>query len=182
MILRGQRRVTTTVAAAGLAVLTIASCSSSKSSPKTTPPPTSQVTTPSGTAGGPPPTIDAATVAAVKNAYVTFFDPKTPQATSMGLLQDGTAFKAALEEQAKGTFAQNASATVAKVTLQSPNTAKVVFSILVSGKVTLAGQPGYAVHEDGTWKVAGQTFCGLLTLEGSVPAACNTPAATDLPN
>jgi hypothetical protein len=182
MILSGPRRATIAIAAAGLIVAASAGCSSSKSgSASSTPPPTPTGSTQSSTGGGAPPTIDAATTAAVKNAYVKFFDPKTPVATSVSLLQDGSAFQAALEAQAKGSLAQGASAEVSKVSLQSPNTAKVVFSILVNGKALLTDQPGYAVHDGGTWKVAAQTFCGLLTLQGAPPAACNTPAATTLP-
>lgn len=184
MIISGPRRVFTTVAAAALAMIAIGACSSSRSGSGSTPPPTSTGSSGSTStgSGAPPPAIDAATTAAVKNAYVKFFDPKTPVATSVSLLQDGPAFQAALEAQAQGSLAQGAAAEVSKVSLQSPDTAKVVFSILVNGKALLTDQPGYAVRDGGTWKVAAQTFCGLLTLQGSPPAACNTPAATTLPD
>jgi len=111
---------------------------------------------------------------------VKFFDPKTPVATSISLLQDGSAFRAALEAQAKGSLAQGAAAEVSKVSLRSPNTAKVVFSILVNGKALLTDQPGYAVHDGGTWKVAAQTFCGLLTLQGITARGVQHPGSDDL--
>jgi hypothetical protein len=181
MIASGPRRIATAIATASLVATAIVGCSTSKSGSTSTPRPTPTGSTQSSTGGGAPPTINAATTAAVKDAYVRFFDPKTPVATSVSLLQDGAAFQAVLEAQAKGSLAQGAAAEVSKVSLQSPNTAKVVFSILVNGKALLTDQPGYAVHDGGTWKVAAQTFCGLLTLQGSPPAACNAPAATTLP-
>lgn len=182
MNVSGPRRVATALAATGLAVIAIASCSSGKSGSKTTPPPTSPGTTRSGTSSGAPSTADAATVAAVTNAYAKLFAPNTPEAVSISLLQDGAAFKSALKQQGTSQLAQNSAAKVSKVTLQSPNTAKVVFTILVNGKAMLTDQPGYAVRQNGTWKVAGRTFCALLTLQGSPPPACSTPAATSLPD
>jgi hypothetical protein len=38
------------------------------------------------------------------------------------------------------------------------------------------------VRENGKWKVAAQTFCTLLVLEGTAPPACKDPAITALPN
>ncbi|MGH8960205.1 MAG: hypothetical protein ACRDWT_03215 [Jatrophihabitantaceae bacterium] len=180
MITSHTRACGTAVVAAGVAVVVLVGCGSSGSVPGSMPPATHGTTT-HGRIGAPP-TTDAATVAAVKSAYAKFFDPKTPEATSLSLLQDGAAFKSAVQSQSKGSLAQNSAATVSKVTLQSPNTAKVVFTILVNGKAMLPDQPGYAVREGGTWKVAGQTFCGLLTLQGSPPPACKSPTATSLPD
>jgi hypothetical protein len=133
----------------------------------------------SGSAGKP---ADAATTAAVTTAFQTFFNSKTPEGVSIGLLQDGEAFKSALEAQGSSPMAQDASVTVSKVSMRSPNTASVVFTVLLKGSPVLKDNPGYAVRENGTWKVAGQTFCALLTLQGGTPPACNTPAATALPN
>ncbi|MDP9118131.1 MAG: hypothetical protein M3O28_12905 [Actinomycetota bacterium] len=182
------RRTCLTVAGLSALVLLGTSACSSKASP------TAQATTPPSTAAATPApasnattatgasTIDAATVAAVTKTYLTFFTPGTAETVSIGLLQDGPAFKTAIEAAAKQAQAQKTSATVSAVTLQSPNTAKVVFSVLANGTVVAANQNGFAVREGGVWKVAGQTFCGLLSIQGTPPPACQLSAATVLPN
>lgn len=124
---------------------------------------------------------DAATVAAVKNAYAKFFAPGTPESVSLSLLQDGPAFKTAIDAQAKAPMAQKSSAKVSRVSMQSANVANVVFTIYVNGQPVLPNQSGVAVREAGVWKVAGQTFCTLLKLQGSPPATCMSAAATSLP-
>lgn len=123
----------------------------------------------------------AADTAAIKNAYAKFFSPDTPGSVSLGLLQNGPAFKAAIDQQAKGSMAGQASAKVSTVQLLSPDTAEVRFTIYLNKQPMLQNQKGYAVREGGTWKVAEYTFCGLLTLEGTPPAACKQPVATEAP-
>jgi hypothetical protein len=120
-------------------------------------------------------------VAAIKTAYAKFFASSTPEQVSLGLLQNGPQFKTALDKQAATSLAQRAGAEVSKVTLVSPNLAQVVYTITMNGSPLLKDQPGYAVREGGTWKVAAKTFCALLTLQGDAPAACTSPAATALP-
>lgn len=132
-----------------------------------------------GTPSGSP--ANAATTAAIRNAYVQLFAPDTPTAESIKVLQDGPKFRAALIAQSKSPLAENSSAKVTRVSLLSSDTAEVSFSILLSGSPILGGQTGYAVRQDGTWKVADKTFCGLLALNGNAPAACKTQAATTLP-
>jgi hypothetical protein len=87
-----------------------------------------------------------------------------------------------VEAQAGGSMAKQASAEVSKVTMISANSAQVTFSILLGGNPMLPDYKGYAVREDGKWKVAGKTFCELMTLQGQATPACNTPEATSLPD
>lgn len=191
MTLPGRRRrvgAATVVTVATCAALSLAACSSSSgnSGGSNTTGGTTGATTgaTSGTAptsaasGGP---ADAATTAAVKNAYAKFFSPDTPENVSLGLLQDGPKFKSAIDQQASGSMAASASVKVSSVSLISPKTAKVSFTIYLNKQPMLKNQPGYAVNTNGTWQVAEYTFCGLLTLEGSAPAACKQPAATTAP-
>jgi hypothetical protein len=182
MINRRTGRGLLAIAAAALTVTTAAGCSSSKSgtgpsntgtAPSATAPAT---TTPTTT-----PSADAATVAAIKNAYAKFFAPDTPEQVSLGLLQNGAAFKATIEKQGQGNYAQKSSAKVSKVSLASADVAKVVYTIYVGDQPMLADQPGFAVRENGTWQVAEHTFCQLLTLENSAPAECQTPAGINPP-
>ena len=57
----------------------------------------------------------------------------------------------------------------------------VTFTITNSGTPLLSNIKGFAVQEGGTWKVAAATFCVLLKLEGSPPAACSDSSITALP-
>ncbi|MDT4936066.1 MAG: hypothetical protein QOK11_3958, partial [Pseudonocardiales bacterium] len=125
--------------------------------------------------------LSASDVAAIKKAYTTLIDSTTSTADSIAVLQDGAAFKDTLDAQAKSPQAQDTTATVSRVTAQSPNTAVVIFTILLKGSPVLKDTPGFAVRENGRWKVAGGTFCGLLTLNGGAPPVCKTAAATALP-
>ena len=120
--------------------------------------------------------------AAVKLVYTKFFDPKTPLAVKPAMLQDGTAFVQAIKQQGSTAYAKGSSVSVSNVTLLSPNRASVTFSIIFGGKPVVANQGGWAVKEDGIWKVSGETFCGLVSLSGTTPPACMTAKATTLPS
>lgn len=167
-------------------VVSLSACGSSKEGTTSSAPPSSSAPStaasaaPSKSAGGQP--ADAATTAAIKEAYSKFFSSATPEGESLGYLQDGQAFKATVEAQAGSAMAQKASAEVSRVTMVSANSAEVTFSILLDGNPMLPNYKGYAVREDGKWKVAGKTFCELMTLQGQTTPACNTPEATSLPD
>lgn len=166
-------------ALAGVLALGLTACGSSSPAPQHKSSSNSSASSTAAAAGGSTP--DATADAAIRTAYEKFFAPDTPEDVSLGLLQDGQAFKATIEQQAKGSMASQSSVKVSSVTMQSADVAKVVFTIYLNGSAALPNQPGYAVKIDGTWKVAGQTFCALLTLENSAPPACKTPQATALP-
>lgn len=175
MIDSGTRGRVAAVVLALAAVISLAACSSTKPAATATSSPHASGVTASGTP-------DAQTAAAIKNAYSKFFLQSTPEEVSLGLLQDGQAFKSAVESNGTSSYAQTSTAVVSKIVIVSPNLAKVTYSILISGNPILKDQPGYAVRENGVWKVAGATFCGLLTLEGNPPPACHSAIATALPN
>jgi hypothetical protein len=172
-----------------LAILTVAATCSCESSgtgapASSTEQPSTPVSSSNGSARSPADTgspADAATTAAIKSAYRKLFAPSTPINESINALQNGAAFKQALIEQSKSPMAKKSSAAASKVTLLSADLARVTYSILLAGTPVLKDQTGYAVREDGTWKVADKTFCGLLALNGSAPAACKRPGATTLP-
>jgi hypothetical protein len=121
----------------------------------------------------------SAAASQIATNWTTFFDAKTPVAKRVALLQDGQKFATIIKSQAGGGLAASATAKVTKVTVQSPNQAKVTYSILIGGSPALANQTGVAVKEGGTWKVGLASFCGLLTLENngnssSLPSVCKT--------
>jgi hypothetical protein len=117
---------------------------------------------------------EAESIAAIKKNWVTFFNPKTSVAAKQALLENGSKYTALLQQQAANPQAATASAAVTSVTLASATatTAKVVYSILLSGTPVLTGQKGSAVYEGGTWKVSVASFCALASLEsGGKPVA-----------
>jgi hypothetical protein len=188
MIVR-RRRVPAVLAIAVAAAVALSGCSGSTAKKGTSSSTTgskpasgsgsSPNSSPSGSGSGTP--ADAATKAAVSGAYATFFNPKTSAAGSEAVLQHGASFRKTLAEQASTAQSQNVSATVSKVSRTGPNVAAVTFTLLSGGSPLLTDTPGFAVREGGAWKVAAQTFCGLLQLQGGAPAACNDTSITALP-
>jgi hypothetical protein len=170
--------------AAALAVLamTVAACGSSGGSSSGSSPsasasgmtssaaaaPTSAA--PSASSGG----GSAADTSQIKANWVAFFNPKTPVAKRVSLLQNGSTFASIIKAQASSALASSATSSVTAVTVESPTQAKVTYSILVGGTAALKNQPGVAVKQGGVWKVGDQSFCALLTLEnnGKAPTAC----------
>ena len=119
---------------------------------------------------------------AITTNWEAFFNPQTPVAKRVSLLQDGQAMSSVIRAQAGSGLASQATAKVTKVTVTSPTQAKVTYTILVAGTPALKNQSGVAVNQGGTWKVGLASFCGLLALENSgstsgLPAACNSAAA-----
>jgi hypothetical protein len=116
-------------------------------------------------------------VAQIKANWIAFFNPQTPVAKKISLLQDGQQFASIIQSQANSGLASQVSAEVSKVTLVSPTQATVTYSIIEGGKPVLSNQTGVAVNQNGTWKVGVASFCGLLALENggkssSLPPAC----------
>jgi hypothetical protein len=117
--------------------------------------------------------------ATIKANWEAFFNPKTPVAKRVSLLQGGQTFASVIKSQAGSGLASSASAKVTKVTLVSATQAKVTYSILLGGQPVLPNQTGVAVKQGGVWKVGLASFCGLLTVENNgkttgLPAACKS--------
>ena len=53
------------------------------------------------------------------------------------------------------------------VSFTSPTTATVTYSLSFQGTVVEPNATGKAVLQDGTWKVADTTLCGLVALTGN---------------
>jgi hypothetical protein len=118
----------------------------------------------------------------ITKAYEVFFSNTSTTPQSEAALQHGDLFVSTLDAEGKTSYATKSSATVSKVVLGTPNSADVTFSVISNGVVVLKDTPGKAVREGGTWKVAAQTFCALLTLQGNPPRACSDASVTALPN
>jgi hypothetical protein len=168
------RRLVSWILLACAACLGVAACSSSSSPPASSPSATPSATSTSSAASG-----GSADKQAITTNWTAFFNPKTPVAQRVGLLQNGSAFASVIRAQAGSPLAGSASAQVTKVTVISTSEAAVTYNILVAGTPALKNQAGTAVYQDGKWKVGDASFCGLLTLENSgktsgLPAACRS--------
>ncbi|HEV3328331.1 MAG TPA: hypothetical protein VGZ33_02950 [Acidimicrobiales bacterium] len=119
------------------------------------------------------PPSSASTASHVTAAWTTFFKGSTPAAGRLALLQDPSAFAAAVRTETSSSFAKGLSVKVSKVTVTSSTTATVTYSILIGGSPELPGAKGEAVLVGGHWKVSTQSFCSLLQLEGGAPAICS---------
>jgi hypothetical protein len=120
--------------------------------------------------------------ALITQAYEVFFSNNSTTPQSQAALQHGEKFTAALDAEGTSSYATKSSATVSKVVVLSPNSADVTFSVISNGVAVLKDTPGKAVREGGTWKVAAQTFCALLALQGNPPSACSDSSVTALPD
>lgn len=176
----GSRPPRRLVAAVLAAVTVLAGCSSSGSA-KGGKDASTASSAPSSASVSAGPAADPATTQAVTAAFQTFFSNTSTAAQSQAALQHGDKFTKTLEEQGKSSYADKSSAKVTAVhTSSSPDVVSVAFTVS-TGSLTLPFQ-GYAVRTAGTWQVAAKTFCDLLTLEGSAPAACQDQSITALPH
>ena len=132
------------------------------------------------TATTPTPTPSASTsvspTAAITSDWVRFFAGTTPAATKIALLQNGQQFATTIQAQASSPIAKGTQAKVTAVTVTSPTTADVTYSIVEGGQVALPSQKGQAVLEGGVWKVSAPSFQALLKLEQGQASA--SPSAS----
>jgi hypothetical protein len=169
------RPVWAVMVAAGCLIL--AACGGASSSSAK---PASPAATPSASTAEP--TSGPAAVAAITANWKTVFNGKAPIPRRLALVQDGSQVAAFVQAQAKTSFGQAATgstATVSAVTITSPSQATVHYQVLLLGTPLLKNQVGTAIYQDGIWKVAIASFCGLAYLEypkGSLklPAACRS--------
>jgi hypothetical protein len=127
-------------------------------------------TTPTTTAPSTTAAFDeAAAQAQIIANWEKFFTPGTSVDERVALLQDGSALRAAIEQSATNPLQQQASAKVTQVTFTSPTEATVTYDVYLNGTVALPNSQGMAVLEGGTWKVAQQSFCSLISLGVSGP-------------
>jgi hypothetical protein len=146
----------------GLALLA-AACSSS-SSPSASSSPTTTVASSGGSS--------STATSLIETNWVNFFSGKTSAATKISLLQNGQSYASVIKAQASTPLAASSSATVTAVVIESSTTATVSYKVGVSGEDVT--QTGTAVLQGGVWKVGDVSFCALLKLEGSTPAACSS--------
>lgn len=116
-------------------------------------------------------------VAAIKNAWTSFFSGSTSAAQKVKLLQNGNEFAQIINEAAGLSISKTSAATVSKVVVNN-STATVTYSIDLGGKPALQNQTGTAVKVNGKWLVGTSSFCALLSLEGQSVPACGSSTST----
>jgi len=168
--------------AAGLVfALAITACSSSGSSssstatsaPATTTTTTSAATATSSAAAG------GSAVAQITANWEAFFNPATPNAKRVLLLENGAQFAAAITAFSASPLASAVSSKVDSVSVTSSTQANVKYDLTAAGTAVATGQTGNSVLQNGVWKVGDDVFCGLLKQGASllnikIPAACNS--------
>lgn len=115
---------------------------------------------------------DPATVQAVTDAYVTFFDAATPADQRVEAVERGTEFVPVLQAQSGNPQTQGTSAAVSAVQLVDSEHAAVTYTLSIGGNPVLPDQAGEAVKIGEKWKVAAATFCSLLAIQGGTSEAC----------
>lgn len=114
---------------------------------------------------GDQPDDPAAAEAAVRHAFVTFYDGARPEADRVAVVDDPRGIADAIRAAQAGEFALdvlNAKAVVSSVRFTSASTAAATFSVMVSGVEKVSGVEGAARLVDGRWKVTRSTVCASL--------------------
>ncbi|WMX49055.1 hypothetical protein [Streptomyces roseicoloratus] len=167
-----KRRATAFAAAAVLALTpVVAGCSDdggsgSDQGTPTVPP------VPSAPTGSDRPADPAAAEAEVTRNWTAFFDPKTPAAERVKLLENGESMAPVLGAFAGDKNAQQTSVKVKEVTFTSPTGADVTYDLLVAGNTALPDAKGTSVLQNDTWKVSVKTLCGLVQVSGATVPGC----------
>lgn len=165
----GRRPRLAALAAAAVLVLTpaLASCSDDEGEGRS-----EEMNTSAPAATADEPDDPAAAKAEITKNWTAFFDPKTPTADRVKLLEDGERMQAVLGAFAGDKNAAMTSAKVTGVTFDSATEAGVTYDLLVGGSPALPGAQGTSVLQNDTWKVSVKTLCGLVELSGATVPGC----------
>lgn len=110
----------------------------------------------------------------IRAAYMGFFSTEGSLADHEALVEDGT--KPTSPVQAThfvGMSPETVSVSVSDVTLQGADRAKVIFR--TQYRIYNGERTGYAVLQDGKWKVASETVCELVAIwNGIAWPPCNS--------
>jgi hypothetical protein len=158
--------------------LAITACSSSGSSSSSTATSAPAATTSAATASASA-AAGGSAVAQITANWEAFFNPATPNAKRVLLLENGAQFASAINAFSASPLAQSVSSKVDSVSVTSATKANVKYDLTAAGTPVATGQTGTSVLQNGVWKVGDDVFCGLLKqgaslLNISIPAACNS--------
>jgi hypothetical protein len=139
--------------------------------PKKPPKPTTSTSASEGPATGEPDDVAAAEKEVTTN-WETFFSADSDMDERADLLEDGDTLQPLMEAFAGDERQQQVRAVVNEVEFTSPEEATVRYALLLEKATAVPTASGVAVLEDGTWKVAKKTLCGLIELSGSPAPGC----------
>ena len=131
---------------------------------------TAQVTTSAPVTTSPPETtttVDAKTAIAAN--WEAFFSPSETIQQREALLENGATYEQALIQRSQDPRQATAKAKVKAVELTPPDRATVTYDVYLGDTLALPDAQGFAVLQDGVWKVSGESFCGLMTLASTDP-------------
>ena len=159
--------------------LAIAACSSSGSSSSSTAATSAPATTTSAAPASSSAAAGGSAAAQITANWEAFFNPATPNAKRVLLLENGAQFASAINAFSASPLAQAVSSKVDSVSVTSATKANVKYDLTAAGTSVASGQTGTSVLQNGVWKVGDDVFCGLLKegaslLNIAVPAACNS--------
>jgi len=159
--------------------LAIAACSSSGSSSSSTAATSAPAATTSAATASSSAAAGGSAVAQITTNWEAFFNPATPNAKRILLLENGAQFASAINAFSASPLAQAVSSKVDSVSVTSATKANVKYDLTAAGTSVASGQTGTSVLQNGVWKVGDDVFCGLLKegaslLNIAVPAACNS--------
>ena len=110
----------------------------------------------------------------IKAAYLGFFSTTGSFPDHEALIEDGTKPTSPIQAtHFVGMSPEDVSVSVSKVTLEGADKAKVIFTVTYR-VFKSEDRTGYAVLQDGKWKVASATVCELVAIWGSPWPACKS--------
>ena len=159
--------------------LAITACSSGGSSSSSTAATSAPAATTSAATASSSAAAGGSAVAQITANWEAFFNPATPNAKRVVLLENGAQLASAISAFSASPLAQAVSSKVDSVAVTSATKANVKYDLTAAGTAVATGQTGTSVLQNGVWKVGDDVFCGLLKqgaslLNISVPAACNS--------
>ncbi|WP_318207022.1 MULTISPECIES: hypothetical protein [unclassified Streptomyces] len=122
--------------------------------------------------GADEPDDPAAAQAEITRNWTAFFDPGTPAAERVKLLENGEQMQQVLAAFGGDKNAAMTSAKVTGVEFTSATEANVTYDLLVGGAPALPDSQGTSVLQNDTWKVTVKTLCGLVQLSGVTVQGC----------
>jgi hypothetical protein len=117
---------------------------------------------------------DSQEKATIQTNWEAFFNPATPTAKRISLLQNGARFAPLIRVVEANPLAQTLSAKVSNVDVTGSDSAKVKYTVYLGKQAVLKNTTGDAVLQNGIWKVGDASFCALAALQGATPKACQT--------
>ncbi|MEU8527853.1 MULTISPECIES: hypothetical protein [Streptomyces] len=113
------------------------------------------------------PANPVAAKAEITKNWTAFFDPKTPVAEKVRVLENGEQMQPVLVAFANDPNAAKSSAAVRAISFTAVDKADVTYDLLIGGQPAIPNAKGTSVEQDGVWKVSVQTLCALVKQSGN---------------